>query len=325
MKSRWQFWVGFAVVTLLIAGVVSYFASSSPDGLDATTLRGMLSQATELKKRLKAGDRPQILKDKVLAMIFERQSTRTRVSFDVGMRQLGGETIMLSGQDMQLAREETLLDTGRVMSRYVDAIMIRILSHADLVELSEGSSVPVINGLTRRAHPCQVMADLMTFEEHRGNIKGAKVAWVGDSNNVLHSWVNAAELFECELTIAVPDEYWPEKDLMEDISKAGKWVKLIEDPREAVANADLVLTDTWVSMGDTDAAERRRVLKPYQVNTNLMALAKKDALFMHCLPAHRGEEVAASVVDGPQSVVIPQAHNRLHAFRGVLRFLLEEA
>jgi ornithine carbamoyltransferase len=288
------------------------------DDFDYSELRGMLNAAASLKARLKEGDRPRLLADKVLAMIFERQSTRTRVSFDVGMRQLGGETIMLSGQEMQLAREETLLDTGRVMSRYVDAIMIRILSHADLVELSEGSSVPVINGLTRRAHPCQVMADLLTFEEHRGPIKGAKVAWVGDSNNVLHSWVNAAELFECELTVAVPDEYWPEKDLMEDIRKAGKWVKLIEDPREAVEKADLVLTDTWVSMGDVAAAERRRVLKPYQVNTNLMDLAATDALFMHCLPAHRGDEVTDEVIDGPQSVVFDEAENRLHAQKAIL-------
>jgi len=281
-------------------------------------LRGMLNAATSLKGRLKEGDRPQLLKDKVLAMIFERQSTRTRVSFDVGMRQLGGETIMLSGQDMQLAREETLTDTGRVMSRYVDAIMIRILSHADLVDLAEGASVPVINGLTRRAHPCQVMADLMTFEEHRGSIKGAKVAWVGDSNNVLHSWVNAAGLFGCHLTIAVPEEYSPEKDLMEDIGKAGDYVRLIEDPYEAVRDADLVITDTWVSMGDTDAAERRRILKPYRVDTNLMAVADKDALFMHCLPAHRGDEVTDEVIDGPQSVVFDEAENRLHAQKAIL-------
>jgi ornithine carbamoyltransferase len=281
-------------------------------------LRGMLDVAVELKARLAKGDRPLLLKDKTLAMIFERQSTRTRVSFDVGMRQLGGETLMLSGQEMQLSREETLQDTARVMSRYVDAIMIRILSHADLLDLADGSSVPVINGLTRRGHPCQVMADLMTFEEHRGNIKGAKVAWVGDSNNVLASWVNAAELFGCELTIAVPDEYWPEKDLLEDIRKAGSLVKLIEDPHEAVQGADLILADTWVSMGDVDAAERRRVLKPYRVDTNLMAEAKKDALFMHCLPAHRGDEVTDEVIDGPQSVVWDEAENRLHAQKAIL-------
>jgi ornithine carbamoyltransferase len=290
----------------------------SIDDFDYSELRGMLNAATSLKTRLKDGDRPKLLEDKVLAMIFERQSTRTRVSFDVGMRQLGGETIMLSGQEMQLSREETLEDTAKVMSRYVDAIMIRILSHADLLELAGGATVPVINGLTRRAHPCQIMADLMTFEEHRGNIKGAKVAWVGDSNNVLHSWVNAAELFGCQLTIATPEEYSPEKDLMEDIRRAGDAVRLIEDPREAVEGADLVITDTWVSMGDVDAAERRRVLKPYQVNTNLMGLAAKDALFMHCLPAHRGDEVTDDVIDGPQSVVFDEAENRLHAQKAIL-------
>jgi ornithine carbamoyltransferase len=290
----------------------------SIDDFDYAELRGMLTAAGALKARLRDGDRPQLLKDKVLAMIFERQSTRTRVSFDVGMRQLGGETIMLSGQEMQLSREETLSDTARVLSRYVDAIMIRILSHADLLELSEAATVPVINGLTRRAHPCQIMADLMTFEEHRGNIRGAKVAWVGDSNNVLHSWVNAAEVFECQLTIATPEEYSPEKDLMDDIRRAGDKVRLIQDPREAVEGADLVITDTWVSMGDVDIAERRRVLKPYQVNTNLMALADKNALFMHDLPAHRGDEVTDEVIDGPQSVVWDEAENRLHAQKAIL-------
>ena len=290
----------------------------SIDDFSYAELRGMLDVASSLKARLKDGDRPQLLKDKVLAMIFERQSTRTRVSFDVGMRQLGGETIMLSGQEMQLSREETLSDTAKVLSRYVDAIMIRILSHADLLYLADSATVPVINGLTRRAHPCQIMADLLTFEEHRGSIKGAKVAWVGDSNNVLHSWVNAAELFECHLTIAVPEEYRPEKDLMDDIRRAGDYVKLIEDPREAVEGADLVITDTWVSMGDVDVAERRRVLKPYQVNTNLMALADKNALFMHDLPAHRGDEVTDEVIDGPQSVVFDEAENRLHAQKAIL-------
>jgi ornithine carbamoyltransferase len=292
------------------------------DDFDVDTLRGMLNQANELKRRLKAGDRPLLLKDKVLAMIFERQSTRTRVSFDVGMRQLGGETLFLSGSEMQLSREETLADTARVMSRYVDAIMIRILTHADLLELAEAATVPVINGLTRRAHPCQVMADVMTFEERRGSLKGAKVAWVGDSNNVLASWVNAAELFGANLTIAVPEDYWPEKDLLGDIRKAGAAVRLIEDPEEAVKDADLVITDTWVSMGDTDAAERRRVLKPYQVNAHLMGLADKEALFMHCLPAHRGDEVTDDIIDGPQSVVWDEAENRLHAQKAILCWCL---
>jgi ornithine carbamoyltransferase len=292
------------------------------DDFDETTLRGMLNQASELKARFKQGERPLLLKDKVLAMIFERQSTRTRVSFDVGMRQLGGETIMLTGAEMQLSREETLADTAKVMSRYVDAIMIRILTHQDLLDLAEAATVPVINGLTRRAHPCQVMADVMTFEEHRGPIKGAKVAWVGDSNNVLASWVNAAELFGAELTIAVPEDYWPEKDLLADIKKAGAAVRLIEDPDEAVKDADLVIADTWVSMGDTDAAERRRVLKPYQVNSQLMGLADKDALFMHCLPAHRGDEVTDEVIDGPQSVVFDEAENRLHAQKAILCWCL---
>jgi ornithine carbamoyltransferase len=292
------------------------------DDFDATTLRGMLSQAVELKSRLRKGDRPLILKDKVLAMIFDKQSTRTRVSFDVGMRQLGGETLFLTGAEMQLSREETLADTARVMSRYVDAIMIRILTHADLLELAEAATIPVINGLTRRAHPCQVMADVMTYEEHRGNLKGAKVAWVGDSNNVLASWVNAVELFDANLTIAVPEDYWPEKDLLADIRKAGAAVRLIEDPEEAVKDADLVITDTWVSMGDTDVAERRRVLKPYQVNAHLMGLADKDAIFMHCLPAHRGDEVTDEVIDGPQSVVFDEAENRLHAQKAILCWAL---
>jgi ornithine carbamoyltransferase len=284
----------------------------------AETLRGMLDFATVLKTRLKAGDKPRLLDEKVLAMIFERQSTRTRVSFDVGMRQLGGETIMLTGNEMQLAREETLADTARVMSRYVDAIMIRILDHDDLLELAGASTVPVINGLTRRAHPCQVMADIMTYEEHRGPIAGKKVAWVGDSNNVMASWVHATKLFGNTLTIACPEEFEPDQGMRADIKKAGSGVKLTEDPNEAVEDADLVITDTWVSMGDTDASERRKVLKPYRVDPTLMARAKPDALFMHCLPAHRGDEVTNEVIDGPQSVVLDEAENRLHIQKAIL-------
>jgi len=281
-------------------------------------LRAILDLALELKRRLRQGDKPPLLSEKMLAMIFERQSTRTRVSFDVGMRQLGGETMYLSGSDMQLAREETLADTARVMSRYVDAIMIRILDHDDLLELAGASSVPVINGLTRRGHPCQVMADIMTFEEHHGPIAGRKVAWVGDSNNVMTSWVHATRLFGNTLTIGVPDEFGPDQAMLADIRRAGAAVRVVEDPNEAVDGADLILADTWVSMGDSDATERRKVLKPYQVNTTLMRRAKADALFMHCLPAHRGDEVTDEVIDGPQSVVFDEAENRLHIQKAIL-------
>ena len=281
-------------------------------------LRAMLSLATELKARLKRGERPRLLPDKMLAMVFERQSTRTRISFDVGMRQLGGQTMFLSGTDMQLAREETLQDTARVMSRYVDAIMIRILDHDDLLDLAGASTVPVINGLTRRAHPCQVMADIQTFEEHRGSIKGAKVAWVGDANNVLASWVHASKLFGNSFAIACPDEYGPDQGLLADIKEAGPNVTFGEDPLAAVKDADLIVTDTWVSMGDIDVSDRRKVLKPYRVDPNLMSLADKDALFMHCLPAHRGDEVTDEVIDGPQSVVFDEAENRLHAQKAIL-------
>jgi ornithine carbamoyltransferase len=281
-------------------------------------LRAMLRLAGELKARLETGERPPLLADKVLAMIFERESTRTRVSFDVGMRQLGGETLMLTGQEMQLAREETVADTARVMSRYVDAIMIRILDNDDLLELARAAEVPVINGLTRRSHPCQVMADIMTYEEHRGPIDDIKVAWVGDSNNVLASWVHATRLFGNRLSIACPEEFGPDQALLADIRAAGDKVELGEDARAAVEGADLVITDTWVSMGDTDAGLRRRVLKPYRVDPTLMALADSDALFMHCLPAHRGDEVTDEVIDGPQSVVFDEAENRLHAQKAIL-------
>jgi ornithine carbamoyltransferase len=219
---------------------------------------------------------------------------------------------------MQLAREETLADTARVLSRYVDAIMIRILDHDDLLDLAGASAVPVINGLTRRAHPCQVMADIETFEEHRGSIKGAKVAWVGDANNVLASWVHASKLFGNTFAIACPEEYGPDQGLLSDIKEAGPNVTLGEDPHAAVKDADLIITDTWVSMGDTDVSDRRKVLKPYRVDTNLLGLADKDALFMHCLPAHRGDEVTDDVIDGPQSVVFDEAENRLHAQKAIL-------
>ena len=265
-------------------------------------------------------DKP--LKGKTLAMIFEKPSTRTRVSFDVGMRQLGGEAIMLTGAEMQLGRGETIADTARVLSRYVDIIMIRILNHDALLELAAHATVPVINGLTRRSHPCQVMADVMTFEEHRGPIQGRTVAWSGDDNNVLASWAHAAERFKFKLNVATPPELAPNKAMRDWIKATQAPIVLGNDPEAAVRGADCVVTDTWFSMGDKDGEHRHNLLRPYQVNARLMSLAKPDALFMHCLPAHRGDEVTDEVIDGPQSVVFDEAENRLHVQKGILAWCL---
>jgi ornithine carbamoyltransferase len=287
--------------------------------IPAHELRRVLDQAAAIKqervKGVAAKARP--LAGKMLAMVFERPSTRTRVSFDVGMRELGGETIMLTGQEMQLGRGETIADTARVLSRYVDAIMIRMLDHAAVRDLAEHASVPVINGLTKLSHPCQVMADVMTFEEHRGPIAGRTVAWSGDANNVLASWVHAAERFDFTLRVATPSELAPRDELLGWARRQGARVEVSADPYVAVDGADCVVTDCWVSMGD-DEGYRHNLLKPYQVDTRLMQAAAPDALFMHCLPAHRGEEVTAEVMDGPQSVVFDEAENRLHAQKGVL-------
>ncbi|CCD89971.1 ornithine carbamoyltransferase (OTCase) [Bradyrhizobium sp. ORS 285] len=288
-------------------------------------LRNMLALSSRMKKTLKANEparKP--LEGKVLAMIFDKPSTRTRVSFDVGMRQLGGEAIMLTGAEMQLGRGETIADTARVLSRYVDAIMIRILSHEALLELAAHATVPVINGLTRRSHPCQVMADVMTFEEHRGSIEGRTVAWTGDDNNVLASWAHAAERFKFRLNVATPPQLSPGKPMKDFIRATRADIHLGHDPELAVKNADCVITDTWVSMGDKDGEHRHNLLKPYQVNSKLMSLAKPEALFMHCLPAHRGEEVTDEVIDGPQSVVFDEAENRLHAQKGILAWCFGE-
>ena len=272
------------------------------------------------KRGVKAASRP--LEGKTLAMIFDKPSTRTRVSFDVGMRELGGETLMLTGAEMQLGRGETIADTARVLSRYVDAIMIRMLDHAAVRELAAHASVPVINGLTKLSHPCQVMADLMTYEEHRGPIKGRHVAWMGDSNNVLASWVHAAARFDFRLTIATPDELAPSVEMIAWARREGAKVTATKDPYDAVDGADVVVTDCWVSMGDEDAGRRHNLLLPYQVNSRLMRAASPKALFMHCLPAHRGEEVTDEVMDGPQSVVFDEAENRLHAQKGILAWCL---
>ena len=288
-------------------------------------LRGMIEKSRAMKKGRKgaAGNGP--LAGKTMAMIFDRPSTRTRVSFDVAMRQLGGESITLIGQDMQLGRGETIADTARVLSRYVDAIMIRTLDHEHLLELARYATVPVINGLTKRSHPCQVLADVMTFEEHRGAIRGRTVAWTGDANNVLTSWMHAAERFDFELRVATPPELMPKKKLLDWVKQSGAAIRFGSDPEEAVKGADCVVTDTWVSMGDRDGGRRHNLLKRYQVNKRLMAKADAKAIFMHCLPAHRGEEVTDEVMDGPQSVVFDEAENRLHAQKGILAWCLQVA
>jgi ornithine carbamoyltransferase len=291
--------------------------------IPSAELRGMIEHARAIKTARQAGkiDRP--LAGQTLAMIFDKPSTRTRVSFDVAMRQLGGDAIVLTGQEMQLGRGETIADTARVMSRYVDVIMIRTLEHTILDELAKYASVPVINGLTKRSHPCQVMADVMTFEEHRGPIRGRTVAWTGDANNVLASWMHAAKQFEFLLKVASPPELKPKKWLLDWVKSSGAAIEIGEDPDVAVRDADCVVTDTWVSMGDEQSkANRHNLLSRYQVNASLMAKARPDAIFMHCLPAHRGEEVTDEVMDGPQSVVFDEAENRLHAQKGILTWCL---
>ena len=286
--------------------------------ISAPELRGILDDARSMKHRLKSGESEKPLAGKVLAMIFEKPSTRTRVSFDVGMRQLGGETIMLTGTEMQLGRSETIADTARVLSRYVDAIMIRTTSHDRLLELSQHATVPVINALTDDTHPCQIMADVMTFEEHRGPVKDRLFAWTGDGNNVLHSLMEASARFDFRLNIAVPEGSEPEQSFLEWANANGGRVSLMRSARQAVEGADCVVTDTWVSMGQEHRARGHNVFTPYQVNEALMERAAPDALFMHCLPAHRGEEVTDAVIDGPHSVVFDEAENRLHAQKAVL-------
>jgi ornithine carbamoyltransferase len=291
--------------------------------IPASDLRWMIDESRAMKERGESDARYLFpLAGKTLAMIFDRPSTRTRVSFDVAMRQLGGGTIVLTGHEMQLGRGETFADTARVMSRYVDAIMIRILDHAALAELAQHATVPVINGLTRHSHPCQIMADVMTFEEHRGPIRGRTVAWSGDANNVLTSWMHAAQRFEFRLRVATPPELGPHRTHLDWVNRSGAAIEFGHDPEQAVADADCVVTDTWISMGDKDSRRRHNLLTRYQVNARLMAFAKPDAVFMHCLPAHRGEEVTDEVIDGPQSVVLDEAENRLHAQKGILSWCL---
>lgn len=289
--------------------------------LDAKTLRRILDHALAMKKagkRVPAALRPKGIDERVLVMIFEKPSTRTRVSFDIAMRQLGGQALSLNHTDLQLGRGESVADTARVLSRYADGIMIRANSHETLMELATHASIPVVNGLTDKSHPCQVMADVLTFEEHLGSIKGRTVAWIGDGNNVAVSWMHAAARFGFSLRIACPDQLRPEDDALAWAKAEKANITLTDDPEKAVKGVDCVVTDTWVSMGQSDAPRRKKILSNYGVDAKLMSKAAKGAIFMHCLPAYRGLEVSEDVLEGPQSVVWDEAENRLHAQKAIL-------
>ncbi len=292
-------------------------------------LRTILSSAQKMKEA-RAGrpkgmaDDDQPLAGRMVALIFEKPSTRTRVSFDVGVRQMGGQTMVLSGADMQLGHGETIADTARVLSRYVDLIMMRTFEEETLLEMAQFADVPVINGLTNRTHPCQIMADVMTFEEHRGPISGHKIVWSGDGNNVCASMIEAAGQLGFDFTFTGPGQLDPQPEYVGAARKSGANITIERDPEIAVAGADVVMTDTWVSMHDSQSTRERRhnQLRPYQVNTELMSHAAPDALFMHCLPAHRDEEVTSDVMDSPQSVIFDEAENRLHAQKAIMRYCL---
>ncbi|MCF8468857.1 MAG: ornithine carbamoyltransferase [Sneathiella sp.] len=305
-------------------GKVNHFLDLNQ--LAKSDLRGIIDDGIALKQT-RAGvskgtvDEKAPLAGLTLAAIFEFPSTRTRVSFDMAMRQLGGHTIVLNSNDMQLGRGETIADTARVLSRYVDAIMIRTDSHEKLLELAEYATVPVINGLTNDSHPCQLMADIMTFEEHRGPIRDKVVTWCGDGNNMVTSWIHAAGQFGFEFRVACPEELSPDPRALAWAKQAGANVHVTRDAVEAADGAHCIVADTWVSLGD-DASNRHNLLAPFQVDEVLMSRAAKDAIFMHCLPAHRGEEATTAVLDGPQSVIFDEAENRLHAQKAILRWCL---
>lgn len=297
---------------------------------DAADLRGILDQAHAMKTARQGRPKGTLddetpLDGRMVALIFEKPSTRTRVSFDMGVRQMGGQSMVLSGKEMQLGHGESIADTARVLSRYVDMIMIRTFDESVLLEMAEYADVPVINGLTDRTHPCQIMADILTFEEHRGPIAGKKVVWLGDGNNVCASFLHAAGQFGFDMTFSGPESLDPEPEFIGYARKKGSNVTIEREAKKAVEGADLVVTDTWVSMHDATSARERRhnLLRPYQVNAELMAHARDDALFMHCLPAHRGEEATSEVMDGPHSVVFDEAENRLHAQKAIMRWCLQ--
>jgi ornithine carbamoyltransferase len=283
-------------------------------------LRGLITRAIELKRQLKSGVAHETLKHKILAMVFEKSSTRTRMSFEAGMAQLGGHAIFLSPRDTQLGRGETVEDSARVLSRMADVIMIRTFEHEKIERFSAYSEVPVINALTDLYHPCQLLADMQTYFEYRGDIRGKTVVWIGDGNNMCHSYINAARQYGFTLNIACPEGYDPDAGILQ---AAGASAAIIRNPLDAAGNADLVVTDVWASMGqEEEQAKRERAFASYQVDSRIMQAAARDALFMHCLPAHREEEVTAGVIDGPQSVVWDEAENRLHAQKALLEYLL---
>ena len=292
------------------------------DRFDTKTLRDILDLAGSLKRAHADGVSKPVFAGKTLVMIFEKPSTRTRVSFQVGMQHLGGQVVVMSDAESQLGRGESIADTARVLSRYADAIMIRTDDPKKLEDLEAYATVPVINGLTNYSHPCQIMADVMTYEEHRGPIKGRVVAWSGDGNNVANSWIHAAVRFGFTLRLACPDSLKPAPEILQWAVSEGGDITVTDDAAAAVDGADLVNADTWVSMGDADADARMKLLEPFRIDQALMAGAKADALFMHCLPAHRGEEVTDEVMDGPQSVIWDEAENRLHAQKGILAWCL---
>jgi len=294
------------------------FAEMAPADFEEIWLR-----AARLKKMLKDGKEHASLKGKTLGMIFDKSSTRTRISFEVGMYQLGGIALFLNSRDTQIGRGETLADSARMMSCYLNGIMIRTFAQESVEELARYASIPVINGLTDLLHPCQILADLFTIKEKKGSYEGVKVAYIGDGNNVANSWIEAAECLPFELTLACPEGYDPDKNILEKSRKEGNRVQLYRDPFDAAKNADVLYTDVWTSMGqEAESEERKRIFNNYQINEKLLGVAKKDAIVMHCLPAHRGEEITAEVIDGPQSVVIDEAENRLHVQKAVLEILI---
>jgi ornithine carbamoyltransferase len=297
---------------------IRHFLTLNDFSLDE--LVALVEHAIRLKRDLKQGKTRQTLAGKTLAMIFEKSSTRTRVSFETAMNQLGGMAIFLSPHDTQLGRGEPMEDTARVLSKMVDAVMVRTFEHDKLVRFAGHADIPVINGLSDSYHPCQLLADIQTYMEYRGSLTGCTVAWLGDGNNMCHSYINAAHLLGFRINVACPDQYRPDPGAV-DLDRDN--VLITSDPEAAVSGADLVVTDVWASMGqEAEEADRRAIFAPYQASQRLMSLADKDALFMHCLPAHRGDEVAAGVIDGPQSVVWEEAGNRLHAQKALLEFLL---